>query len=196
VNGTEIRPNDAKFKLLTQQTKSLEDFDLINFQENIKSINTEIDRHNKLQITMQKSLNDLRLSVKPSYASTASPLRAPDDLNVNNSLQFVNTVTSPTNEPLSVQFTPGKSNGTNVVDSVIDKRSVQTVDVNIQTLTSSKSNGTMNDTYKEQSNFKIPVRIQGNTEEIKPIDSDVFVGVFPRKRSAIFYLSEIDNKST
>lgn len=123
-------------------------------------------------------------------------MRAPDDLNVNNSLQFVNTVTSPTNELLSVQFTPGKSNGTNVVDSVIDKRSVQTVDVNIQTLTSSKSNGTMNDTYKEQSNFKIPVRVQGNTEEIKPIDSDVFVGVSPRKRSARFYLSGIVNKST
>jgi hypothetical protein len=45
--------NDAKFKLLTQQSKTLDDFDLNNFQENIKSINTEIDRHNKLQITMQ-----------------------------------------------------------------------------------------------------------------------------------------------
>jgi hypothetical protein len=45
--------NDAKFKLLTQQSKALDDFDVNNFQENIKSINTEIDRHNKLQITMQ-----------------------------------------------------------------------------------------------------------------------------------------------
>lgn len=45
--------NYAKFQLLTQQTKTLIDFDLNNFQENIKSINTEIDRHNKLQITMQ-----------------------------------------------------------------------------------------------------------------------------------------------
>jgi hypothetical protein len=44
--------NDAKFKFLTQQSKTLDDFDLNNFQENIKSINTEIDRHNKLQITM------------------------------------------------------------------------------------------------------------------------------------------------
>lgn len=50
--------NDAKFKLLTQQTKTLDDFDLINFEENKKSINTEIKKHNKLQITMQKSLND------------------------------------------------------------------------------------------------------------------------------------------
>jgi chromosome segregation ATPase len=73
--------HDAKFKLLTQQTETLDDFDLNNFQENIKSINTDIDMHNKLQITMEKSLNDLILSVKPSYASMA--LEAPDDLNVN-----------------------------------------------------------------------------------------------------------------
>ena len=46
--------NDVKFKLLTQQTKTLVDFDLNNFQENIKSINTELDRHTKLHITMEK----------------------------------------------------------------------------------------------------------------------------------------------
>ena len=51
--------NDVKFKLLTQQTKTLVDFDLNNFQENIKSIDTELDRHNKLHITMEKGLNDL-----------------------------------------------------------------------------------------------------------------------------------------
>ena len=34
--------NYAKFQLLTQQTKTLIDFDLNNFQENIKSINTEL----------------------------------------------------------------------------------------------------------------------------------------------------------
>ena len=67
--------------MLKQQIKTLHDFDLNNFQENIKSINTDIDMHNKLQITMEKSLNDLILSVKPSYASMA--LEAPYDLNVN-----------------------------------------------------------------------------------------------------------------
>jgi len=78
---------------------------------------------------MQKSLNDLRLSVKPLYASTTSPLRAPDDLNVNKSLQFVNNVECPINEKLNVQIIPDKSNGTNVVDSVINKRPLQIVDV-------------------------------------------------------------------
>jgi len=143
---------------------------------------------------MQKSLNDLRLSVTPWHASMASPLRAPHDLNVNNSLQFVNNVVSPTNDQLNVQITPDKSNGTNVVDSVIEKRSLQKVDVSICTLTSSKSDGMINDTYKEQSKFIISVRIQGNTEEIKLVDIDAFVDVSPS--SAIFYISRIDNKTT
>ena len=30
--------------------------------------------------------------------------------------------------------------------------------------------------YKEQSNFKIPIRMQIKTEEIKPVKIDVFVG--------------------
>ena len=123
--------NDVKYKLLTQQTKTLDNFDLNNLDENIKSINTELDRHNKLQITMQKSLNDLRLSVKPWHSPMASPLRAPDDLNVNNYLHFVNNVVSPINKQLNVQIIPDKSNGTNVADSVIDKRSLQIVDVRI-----------------------------------------------------------------
>jgi hypothetical protein len=103
---------------------------MTNFQENIKSINTELDIHNKLQITMQKGLNDL-LSAKPLYASTASPLRSPDDLNVNKSLQIVNSVECPINEKLNMQIIPDKSNGTNVADDVINKRLPQIVDVNI-----------------------------------------------------------------
>ena len=99
--------------------------------ENIKSINTELDRHNKVEITMQKSLNDLRLSVEPWHVPLASPLAAPDKLNVNNALHFVNNVVSPINKQLNVQIIPDKSNGTNVADSVIDKRSLQIVNVSI-----------------------------------------------------------------
>ena len=145
---------------------------------------------------MQKGLNDLRLSVKPLYASTASPFRAPDDLNVNKSLQFVNNVEWLLNEKLNVQVSPDTSNGTNVVDSVFVKRSLQIVDVNIHTFTIFKSDGMMNDMYKKQSKFKTLVRIQGNTEEIKPVNNDVLEDVLPMKRSAIFYISGIDRKST
>jgi hypothetical protein len=45
-------------------------------------------------------------------------------------------------------------------------------------------------------NFKVSIRLQDNTKAMKQINSDVFVGVSPRKRSAIFYLSWINNKST
>ena len=103
--------------MLKQQIKTLHDFDLNNFQENIKSINTEINT--QLQITMQKSLYDLRLSAKPWYESMASLLRTPDELNVNYSLQLVNNE-RPINEQLNIQITADKSNGTNVVDSVIN----------------------------------------------------------------------------
>jgi hypothetical protein len=80
---------------------------------------------------MQKSLNDFRLSVNPSYASMASPLRAPDDLIVNYSLQLANNVECPINEQVNIQITPDKSNGTNVVDTDFVKHSLQLADVNI-----------------------------------------------------------------
>jgi hypothetical protein len=39
--------------------------------------------------------------------SSPNLIQAPDDLNVNNSLQLVNNVVSPINEDLNIQFTPG-----------------------------------------------------------------------------------------
>ena len=69
------------------------------------------------------------------------------------------------------------------------KHSLQLVDVNIQILTSFKSDRTMNDTYKEQSNFTIQVRIQGNTQEIKPVINDVFV-VYFRGNDRIYFMTD------
>jgi hypothetical protein len=63
------------------------------------------------------------LFVKPWHVPMASPLRAPDDLNINNFLHFVNNIVSPINKQLNVQIIPDKSNGANVADSVIHKRS-------------------------------------------------------------------------
>jgi hypothetical protein len=54
----------------------------------------------------------------------------------------------------------------------------------------------MDEPYLVQHNFKVSIRLQDNTKAMKQINSDVFVGVSPRKRSAIFYLSWINNKST
>jgi hypothetical protein len=54
----------------------------------------------------------------------------------------------------------------------------------------------LDEPYLVQHNFKVSIRLQDNTKAMKQINSDVFVGVSPRKRSAIFYLSWINNKST
>ena len=47
----------------------------------------------------------------------------------------------------------------------------------------------MNDTYKEQSNYTIQVRIQGNTQEIKPVNNDVFV-VYFRGNDRIYFMTD------
>ena len=119
----------------------------------------------------------------------ASPLRTPDDLNVNYSLQLANNVECPINEQVNIQITPDKSNGTNVVDTDFVKHSLQLADVNIQDLTSYKPDRTMNDTYKEQSNNTIQVRIQGNTQEIEPVNNDVFV-VYFRGNDRIYFMTD------
>jgi len=54
----------------------------------------------------------------------------------------------------------------------------------------------MDDPYQVQHIFKVSIRLQDNTKAIQQINSDVFVGVSPWKRSAIFYLLWINNKST
>ena len=58
-----------------------------------------------------------------------------------------------------------------------------------------KLDGTMHDPHKEQYNFNIYVGLlQDNARELKPVNSDVFVGVSPRKGLARFYISAINNK--
>ena len=73
--------NDSKFKLLLQQTKQLEDIDINVCNEKIKTLCSEIDRLNKLQVMAQRAVQDLKLSIKPSYANKASPSRTPEYLN-------------------------------------------------------------------------------------------------------------------
>ena len=57
-------------------------------------------------------------------------------------------------------------------------------------MTSFKADRTMNDTYKEQSNYVIHVRIQGHTQEIEPVNNDVFVVYFRGKDQQYFIYQE------
>ena len=45
----------------------------------------------------------------------------------------------------------------------------------------------MDDPYQVQHNFKVSIRLQDNTKAIKQINSDVFVGVSPRKTTTKCY---------
>ena len=45
----------------------------------------------------------------------------------------------------------------------------------------------MDDLYQVQHNLKVSIRLQDNTKAIKQINSDVFVGVSPRKTTTKFY---------
>jgi hypothetical protein len=45
----------------------------------------------------------------------------------------------------------------------------------------------MDDPYQVQHNFKVSIRLQDNTKAINQINSDVFVGVSPRKTITRFY---------
>jgi hypothetical protein len=48
--------------------------------EKIKTLCSEIERLSKLQVMPQRAVQDLKLSVKPSYANKASPSRIPEYL--------------------------------------------------------------------------------------------------------------------
>jgi hypothetical protein len=182
--------NDSKFKLLLQQTKQLEDTDINVCNEKINTLCSEIDRLNKLQVMAQRAVQDLKLSIKPSYANKASPLSTPEYLN--NSSVIVTEHEKNSNQ----------SRFTEQSDPQIGRSEYNKLR-NHDNETGLTDNGTTYlPTYDQSENiycnndeYKIPVRIQRTTEDIKSTNDDFFVGV-SRKRSARFYLSGIDSKST
>jgi predicted RNase H-like nuclease (RuvC/YqgF family) len=181
--------NDSKFKLLLQQIKQLEDIDINACNEKINTLCSEIDRLNKLQVMAQRAVQDLKLSIKPSYANKASPSRTPEYLN-NSSVSVTehekNLNQSRITEQSDTQIARSEYNKLrNHSETGLTNNST----TYLPTYDQSENNYCNNDEYK------IPVRIQGTTEDIKSTNDDIFVGV-SRKRSARFYLSGIDSKST
>jgi hypothetical protein len=83
-------------EMLPLNQKQLDDIDINACNEKINTLCSEIDRLNKLQVMAQRAVQDLKLSIKPSYANKASPSRTPEYLNnssclvcCSNSLNFV-----------------------------------------------------------------------------------------------------------
>ncbi|CAG2225389.1 unnamed protein product [Mytilus edulis] len=75
--------NDTKFKVLSQSTKTLDDFDLKNFQQDIKTVNSELDRHEKLQSFLEvKGVNTTFIQLfhgKYNYSRISAKLNVTEE---------------------------------------------------------------------------------------------------------------------
>ena len=152
-------------------------------------------------------MNELKILVVPSYASKATPKSTSHDLNISNEVNVsplrenTQANTSQSDGHLNTQSTTGKTNGTN---RSLDQ-SIVSLTVNAKQSTESNGKTHSEENYVQNSsrpdvdqsiiNYKIPVRIQGNTEETKPADNNLFIGA-SRKRPVRYYLSGIDAKSS
>ena len=175
---------DSNIKLLNQQVKDINDFDYHEYKESLKQIDSDRIRHDKLISTLQKTLTELKNSILPSYANKASPNKASVNT-VNTTNNLTNTVVVEVHPPMTsrINGTPNKS-----LDHLPNTQAQgeNEVDLIPSVIHSHDSNATT---------FRIPVRMQGTTEELKSSDDDFFTG-FTRKRSLRYYLSGIGVKST
>ncbi|VDI54683.1 Hypothetical predicted protein [Mytilus galloprovincialis] len=194
---------DANHKLFNQQTKAIEEFNFNSYTTSVQRIEAEIERFNKLQASLQKQVNELKLSTQKSCAekvSTEIPARTSNQ-------PFLKQVNSIPNR--SIQQT---KISIPVCSPVTDLQSEvnKSTNGNISPLSTPKSyTNTHSDSHKDNglreidkqlsTTYKIPVRLDGVTENIdtSPADSDenFFTGV-KRKRTARYYLSGINPKST
>ncbi|CAG2248803.1 unnamed protein product [Mytilus edulis] len=194
---------DANHKLFNQQTKAIGEFNFDSYTTSVQRIGAEIERFNKLQASLQKQVNELKLSTQKSYAekvSTETPARTSNQP----SLKQVNSIPNRSNQQTKINI-PVCSPVTDLPSEVN-----KSTNGNISPLSTPKSyTNTHLDSHKDNglreidkqlnTTYKIPVRLDGVTENIdtSPADSDenFFTGV-KRKRTARYYLSGINPKST
>jgi len=183
---------EAKLKLITQQTKSIGEFDFNVYNENIKQIQTELDRHSKIYSCLQKNITDLKLNSLQTYASKVNPQVAPVSVSTtdrvstsSDTIHCINPLNTPTHSPVSDQRDSGlyersnpKLNNTEKYDGP-ERRQSEMCDTNLS----------------QEITYRIPVRLKGETENLVTTNDDFFTGV-TKKRTARYYISGIDPKST
>ncbi|CAG2220218.1 unnamed protein product [Mytilus edulis] len=171
---------EANLKLLNQQSKAIGEFDFNMYSEKIKQIDSEQIRHSKLLLKCTKSFNELKMSCQQSYATKVNPHITPESIPV--------ISTDSTTHSYNLQM---RSPESEIYNGTV-KDSQQTHDT-LRTNVLAK----IDDSHKndEPTTFKIPVRLQGATAAVQSTDDNFFTGV-SRKRSARYYLSGIDSKST
>lgn len=180
---------DASKKLTNQKTKAIGEFDFEIYRQCMSKIESEIARHEKVLNSVHKSLKEIRLECMKPYAEKCSPSKAPLVSNGSNSNQnvqgeIVNTCndTTQTVSQVTHSSVPVNTNG---------KTDNPTVDNSPETRSANSEAATGNTALIN----KIPVRVQGVTENLKLADDNFFTGVSKRK-TARYYLSNINSKST
>ncbi|CAC5359068.1 unnamed protein product [Mytilus coruscus] len=166
---------DANHKLFNQQSKAIGEFNFDSYATSVQKIGTEMERYNKLQVSLQKQVNELKLSTQKSYAEQVSietPSRASDQTH----LKQVNSIPNRSNQQTIINIP--------VCSPVTDLHSEvnKSANGNISPLSTPKSSATTNSGLQKLTvcvklknmTFKIPVRLDGVTEEIdtSPADSD------------------------
>ncbi|VDI33727.1 Hypothetical predicted protein [Mytilus galloprovincialis] len=69
---------DANHKLINQQSKAIGEFDFNSYTANVKRFDSELERHSKLSVSLQKNISELKWNSKQSYASKVTPPGTPD----------------------------------------------------------------------------------------------------------------------
>lgn len=176
---------DSSIRLLKQHVKQLDDYDLNNFHENIHKVACEVERMNKVQTNAMKSLNELKLAVKPSYACVTDPQGTPEKSkhqHLTENLTRDNTQTN-TQSQINEHTTNCNDNRQGeLTEPIHSKHSSNTVNSERE-----------NDLQPTERN--IPRRIHGVTETLDTPYENTFIGV-TRNRTARYYLSGIDYRST
>ena len=72
---------DANFKIVNQQCKAIGEFNFDSYTSYIEKTSSELERLGKLQMTLQKTVNEMRLSLQKPYAEKVSSVSQPEPRN-------------------------------------------------------------------------------------------------------------------
>ncbi|CAG2223403.1 unnamed protein product [Mytilus edulis] len=189
---------DANHKLINQQSKAIGEFDFNSYTANVKRFDSELERHSKLSVSLQKNISELKWNSKQSYASKVTPPGTPDSPHTTG-IQIHSSTRSGQLSPIEIP----ESRSPVTCKQNIEKRYSNGIDNsdNVTGLpyktheTQNEGNRDISKPNTENITYKIPVRLEGVTSHVETTNENFFTGV-TKNRTARYYLSGIDSKST
>ncbi|CAG2232272.1 unnamed protein product [Mytilus edulis] len=190
---------DANHKLINQQSKAIGEFDFNSYTaKNVKRFDSELERHSKLSVSLQKNISELKWNSKQSYASKVTPPGTPDSPHTTG-IQIHSSTRSGQLSPIEIpesrspvtckqniekRYSNGINNSDNVTGLPYKTHETQ-----------NEGNRDISKPNTENITYKIPVRLEGVTSHVETTNENFFTGV-TKNRTARYYLSGIDSKST